>query len=380
MTDFKNLTYSNYVNRINNEKIPCYEPLLGKEEIQNLEKVIISGWLSEKKFTRDFENFIANYSNRKYSLAFTNATSALIVGMKALGINKGDEVIVPSFSHSADANSISATGAKPVFAEVSINSMCLTLNGIEKCLSVKTKAVLYIAAYGNADELDKIEKFCKKKRIFLIVDAAAALGSKFKNKHISSYGIFSVHSFFSDKTITTGEGGMLLTDNNKILKTCNYYKHDGRKERGEDIIKKAGYNFRFTELQAAVGMAQTKKLRYFISKKKKIYQSYKNKLNSIKELTIFNYNKLCNPVPHRIIIFTKSNSASLRRYLNGYGIGVRSLWMPMHRQPIYNSKKKFVNAEILFKKGICLPSAPTLKDKQLNFVCNKIQNFFIKDN
>ena len=108
--DFKKLTYSSYIDRIKKEKIPFYEPIVGNREIENLKKVIYSGWLSEKKFTRDFENFIANYCNRKYSLAFSNDTSAMIVGMKALGIKEGDEVIVPSFSHSADPNSISATG------------------------------------------------------------------------------------------------------------------------------------------------------------------------------------------------------------------------------------------------------------------------------
>lgn len=374
--DFKKITYSNYINRIKKEKIPCYEPMVGQNEIQNLKKVINSGWLSEKKFTRDFENFLATYCNRKYTLAFSNATSAMIVGMKALGIGHGDEVIVPSFSHSADANSISATGARPVFSEVSISSMCLTLDQIKQSITKKTKAILYVAVYGNADELDEIEKYCKRKKIFLIVDAAAALGSTFKKKHISSYGIFSVHSFFSDKTITTGEGGMLLTDNSKLLKTCNYYKHDGRKERGEDTIKIAGYNFRFTELQAAVGMAQTKKLGAFISRKKKIYQDYKKNLKDINQLSIFKYSKYCDPVPHRIVIFTKTKSNSLRKFLNQSGIGVRQLFMPMHRQPLYNLKKQLKNSEILFNTGICLPSAPKLKDRELNFVCNKIKKFF----
>ena len=185
-----------------------------------------------------------------------------------------------------------------------------------------------------------------------------------------------MHSFFSDKTITTGEGGMLLTDNSKLLKKCNYYKHDGRKERGEDTIKIAGYNFRFTELQAAVGMAQTKKLGAFISRKKKIYQDYKKNLKDINQLSIFKYSKYCDPVPHRIVIFTKTKSNSLRKFLNQSGIGVRQLFMPMHRQPLYNLKKQLKNSEILFNTGICLPSAPKLKDREINFVCNKIKKFF----
>jgi len=374
--DFKKINYSKYISRINKEKIPCYEPSVGSNEIKNLKEVINSGWLSEKKFTRKFENFISKYCNRKHSLAFSNATSAMIVGMKALGIKHGDEVIVPFFSHSADANSISATGAKPIFAEVSIKSMCLTLDQIKKKISKKTKAILYVAVYGNADELDLIENYCKKKKLFLIVDAAAALGSKFKKKHISKYGIFSVHSFFSDKTITTGEGGMLLTDSNKLLKICNYYKHDGRKERGEDTIKISGYNFRFTELQAAVGLAQTKKLSFFISKKKEIYKKYEKNLKKVEQIKLFNYSKFCNPVPHRIVILTKTKSSSLIKFLNKAGIGVRSLFMPMHRQPIYNIKRKFKYSEILYTTGVCLPSAPSLKDKEINYVCNKIKKFF----
>ena len=374
--DFKKITFSNYISRINKEKIPCYEPSVGSNEIKNLKEVINSGWLSEKKFTRKFESFISKFCNRKYSLAFSNATSAMIVGMKALGIKHGDEVIVPSFSHSADANSISATGAKPIFAEVSIDSMCITLDQIKKKVSKKTKAILYVAVYGNADELDLIESYCKRKKIFLIVDAAAALGSKFKKKHISKYGIFSVHSFFSDKTITTGEGGMLLTDSNKLLKICNYYKHDGRKERGEETIRIAGYNFRFTELQAAVGLAQTKKLGLFISKKKEIYKKYKKNLKKVEQIKFFNYSKFCNPVPHRIIVLTKTKSSSLRKFLNKAGIGVRSLFVPMHRQPIYNIKKKFKNSEILYSTGVCLPSAPSLQDKEIIYVCNKIKKFF----
>jgi len=376
--NIKLASYAQYMKRIQNEKIPCYEPSVGNLEIKYLTKVIKSGWLSEKSFTRKFENFIANFSGRKFSLSFTNATSALIVGMKALGIKSGDDVIVPSFSHSADPNSICATGAKPVFAEVSAQSMCLTLNTIKKVKTKKTKAILYVAVYGNCDELEEIEKYAKKNKIFLILDAAAALGSVYKGRHISSFGIFSVHSFFADKTITTGEGGMLLTDSNKLLAICNLYKHDGRKERGVDKIEKAGLNCRFTELQAAVGLAQAKKLNFFINKKKKIYKFYFQKIKKIKSIEIFKYNKFCNAVPHRIIIFVKNNSGKLLKYLTNNGIGVRTLFAPMHNQPAYNLKKKFLTSNQLFQKGVCLPSSPKLTESQILFICNKIRDFYEK--
>jgi len=368
-------SYGQYMNRIKKEKIPCYETSVGSLEKKYLNKVINSGWLSEKNYTKKFEKYIARFSERKFSLTFTNATTALIVGMKSLGIKKGDDVIVPSFTHSADPNSIFATGAKPIFAEVSAESMCLSLDSIKKAKTKKTKAILYVAAYGNCDELGEIEKYAKANKIFLIIDAAAALGSIYKGRHIGSFGIFAVHSFFADKTITTGEGGMLLTDSNKLLAKCNLYKHDGRKERGFDKIEIAGLNCRFTELQAAVGFAQTKKLNFFIKKKKKIYKFYSKEIKNIKNIEIFKYNKYCNAVPHRIVIFVKKNSKRLLKYLNNNGIGVRTLFVPMHSQPAYNTKKNFINSKKLFETGICLPSSPKLTEQKILFICSKIKYF-----
>mgnify|MGYP000861772450 CR=1 FL=1 len=375
----KETSYNEYISRINKEKIPCYEPSLNSKEIINLSSVIKSGWLSEKKFTRTFEKQISKICQRKYSIAFTNATSALIVGMKSLNIGKGDEVIVPSFTHSADPNSISAAGAIPKFAEVDINSMCLDLSTIKKNVSKKTKAVLYVAVYGNANELDKIEKYCRKNKIYLIVDAAAALCSTYKNKPISSYGIFAVHSFFADKTITTGEGGMLLTNNEKLSQVCNLYKHDGRKERGVDKIEKAGLNCRFTELQAAVGVAQFSKLNLFVKKKIQVYHYYKKLLSKLNDIKVFDYSNQCRAVPHRVVIFTNKKSSNLIKYLSQNGIGVRTLFMPMNRQPAYNIMKKYKNSEYLFNHGICLPSAPVLKKKEIKYVCEKIIKFYEKN-
>jgi dTDP-4-amino-4,6-dideoxygalactose transaminase len=171
---------------------------------------------------------------------------------------------------------------------------------------------------------------------------------------------------------------MLLTDNNKLLATCNLYKHDGRKERGVDKIEKAGLNCRFTELQAAVGLAQVKKINFFIKKKKEIYKFYAQEINKINNVEIFKYNKFCNAVPHRIIIFVKNNSNKLIRFLTNSGIGVRTLFLPMHNQPAYNQKKKFLVSNKLFLKGVCLPSSPKLTKKQILFICNKIKYFYDK--
>ena len=366
--------YNDYIKRVKNETIPCYEPSIGNDEIRVLKKVINSGWLSENKYTRIFEKKIAQYSQRKFSLAFNNATAAMITGMKALNLGKNHEVIVPTFTHSADVNAISAIGANPVFADVDKNTLCLSLETIKKVLTKNTKAILFVALYGNSGEIKKINKFCKKKKIFLICDCAAALGSMFEKRQLSSYGIFSVLSFFCDKTITTGEGGMLLTDNKRFLEECNIYKNDGRKERGVDLIERKGFNFRITEMQSAIGTVQLKKLNKFILRKKNIYKIYSRNLSSISRAKIFKFD-ISKIVPHRVIIFAEM-AKLLLKFLVKSGIGVRTTFMPMHTQPCYKFKGNFPVSQQLYNTGICLPSAPSLKKKDINFITNKIKEFY----
>ena len=295
--------------------------------------------------------------------------------MKSLGIKEGDEVIVPSFSHSADPNSISAIGAIPVFADVDENTLCLSVKTIDAVKTSKTKAIMLVSAYGNAAELDEIENYTKENNLFLINDCAPALFGVYKNKSIAAYGDFSVLSFFADKTITTGEGGMLLSDDINIINECNMYKHDGRKERGVDIIERRGYNFRITELQSAVGVAQLKKADYFVKRKKEILKTYTQKLSEINNVKLFQFSTKGDIVPHRVIIFVPE-AKPLITYLNSLGIGVRSMFMPMHSQPTYNIKKEFPVTEKIFKKGLCLPSAPTLTEQDIKFICDSIKNFY----
>lgn len=367
-------SYKAYKSRVAKEKIPCYEPSIGKEELRLVTDVIKRNWLSENKYTREFENRLAKICKRKYSLAFSNATAALISGIKALGIKEGDEIIVPSFSHSADPNSIANSGATPVFVDVDRTTMCLTKQTIEKAITKKTKAILYVCAYGNVSDLDEIASYAKSKKIFLINDCAPALFGKYKSRPIASYGDFSVLSFFADKTITTGEGGMLLSNNTDLINKANIYKHDGRKERGVDIIEYKGYNFRITELQTAVGVAQLAKAAYFVKKKREILRSYQKQLAGIAGVKVFSFNPKGDIVPHRVVIFVP-NAKKLIAYLTSLGIGVRTMFMPMNSMPAYNIKGDFPNTKEIFKTGVCLPSAPSLTDKNIEFICQSIEKF-----
>lgn len=373
--DLKSEAYADYMTRISNESIPAYEPEIGNEELMLLKDVIKSNWLSEGKYVRKFEEKLRKVCDREYALAFNNCTAALITGMKSMGIGVGDDVIVQSLVHSADPNSIAATGANPVFAEVDEKTLCLSTDIIEKVKTVKTKAVLFVNLYGNTSDLDEMSEYCGKNGLILINDCAPALFSMYKNKPIASYGDFSALSFFADKTITTGEGGMLLTDNRDLISECNIYKHDGRRERGVDIIERKGFNYRLTELQAAVGVAQLKKSKRFIQRKKENYKLFQSLLKEVDQVEVFNFNPKGNIVPHRNIIFVP-NASELISHLVENRVGVRTLFMPMHSQPCYNYAEEFPVTKKLFKTGICLPSAPSLKNDDIEYICLLIKKYF----
>lgn len=368
-------SYEGYMARVGKEKIPAYEPSIGEKEIELVTDVIKRGWLSENKYVREFESRLAKICQRKYALVFCNATSAMIAGMKSLGIGQADEVIVPSFTHPADPNAIANINATPVFADADEKTLCLSVKTIDAVKTDKTKAILLVDLYGNAPNLDEITDYAKKNNLFIINDCSAALCSTFKDKPVASYGDFTALSFFADKTITTGEGGMLLTDNLKLVNECNMCKHDGRKERGANLIERKGYNFRITELQAAVGVAQLDKLDFFVKRKKEILKEYEKQLSGIKEVELFKFNLDVDAVPHRIIIFVPE-AKPLIDSLTSLGIGIRTLFMPMHSQPCYNVKKDFPVTEKLYATGVCLPSAPTLTQKNIEFICNSIKNFY----
>jgi perosamine synthetase len=370
-------SYAAYVARVSNETIPCYEPSVGAEEIALLTDVINRNWLSESKYTREFEKRLAAICERKYALAFSNATAAMITGMKSLGIGRGDEVIVPSFTHSADPNSIANAGAVPVFADVNEATLCLDVDTVDAVRTPKSKAILYVALYGNSSDLTALSNYARKHGLFLINDCAPALAGAFRGRKISSFGDFAALSFFADKTITTGEGGMLLTDNPDLLAECNIYKHDGRRERGVDVIERRGFNFRITELQAAIGVAQLDKLDYFIARKKEIFAAYEERLASVPYLRFFRFNPDCDAVPHRVLIFVPE-AAALIEYLENAGIGVRTTFMPMHSQPCYGVEKSFPVTESLYATGVCLPSAPTLTQANIDYIADAIQRFYTK--
>jgi len=371
----KEKSYREYMERVGREHIPVYEPLLTGNEKKYLSDVVDRNWISEGWYTRKFEEELEKVSERKHALMFSCATSALITGMKCFDIGPGDDVIVPSFAHSADPNSIALVGANPVFSDVNMDSMCLDLENIKKSITPNTKAILYVNAFGNTGEIDVIEEFCISNNIILINDCAPAIDCKYKGRQVASYGDFSVLSFFADKTITTGEGGALVTNSNDLIQRANIYKHDGRKERGVDLIEEIGYNFRITEMQCAIGLAQIERIGQTSKNKKTVYQLYKAQLRHIDGLKLLSYREDSDVVPHRVIVFV-DKAEELVEHLVSNNIGSRKLFMPMHSQPVYNFSGKFDNTERLFYTGVCLPSSPSLGESDIKHVSKVIKEYY----
>ena len=208
--------------------IPLFEPWLGEEELNQIKEVIESKWIAEGPKVREFEEKVASICEVKYAVAVSNGTTALYVGLKALGIGEGDEVVVPDLTFIASANAVKLTGATPVFVDVDEKTLNIEPEATEKAVTERTKAIMPVHLYGQAADMDEVMRIAEKHSLYVIEDAAEAIGVKFNGKPVGGFGNVNCLSFYADKTITTGEGGMLLTNEDKLAEWCRLFKNQGR--------------------------------------------------------------------------------------------------------------------------------------------------------
>jgi perosamine synthetase len=259
-------------------QIPLYKPYINYLESRNVDRCLKTKWISSKgEFVKKFENKFKRLFNYKYAISVNNGTAALHLSVMGLDIKKGDEVIVPSLTYVATANAVSYAGAKVVFADINLNDWQISIDSIKKNITKKTKALILVHLYGQPCDLNPIIKLAKKNKIKIIEDCAEALGSKYNNNFVGSLGDISAFSFYGNKTITTGEGGMVVCKNKKIYKKILKLKSQGlnlesKKYYEHDVV---GYNYRMTNICAAIGLAQLNKLNFIIKKKIDIFIQYK---------------------------------------------------------------------------------------------------------
>ncbi|AJM91288.1 DegT/DnrJ/EryC1/StrS family aminotransferase [Nitrosopumilus piranensis] len=366
------------------KKIFQIEPSIGIKEKQELLSVIESGWYTEAKKTRKFEKMFTEFIGIKYACAVTSGTVALYLGLKSLGIGYGDEVIVPDLTFVASPNAVEMTGAKPVLVDIEPIAMNLDFNKLMKLITKKTKAVMLVAHNGRSININKLSKFAKKNNLFLIEDAAHAIGSYYGKHHIGTQSDVAAFSFSIPKIITTGQGGMVITNKKNIYKKLLTLKDFGRSFEDKQKMNKVfvhdtiGYNFKFTEFQAAMGVAQMNKLSSNIKKKKELYKFYKKHLSHIPEIEFVETNLKEQTIWFvDILLKTEKLKLKLMKFLEQKNIQTRPFFPPLHTLPPYKMKDDlFKVSSSISKRGLFLPSSTTLTKSQLRYVCRKINEFF----
>lgn len=350
------------------------EPTYGEEEIKEVMGYLNSGgWIMEFKKTREFEQKICEYTGAKYCSVVSNGTISLFIALFALRVGPGDEVIVPNFTMVASPNAVKLCGATPVLVDIEKRNLCLDIKEVKKKITPKTKVIMHVSINGRAGGLDKLVEFCRERNIFLVEDAAQAFGSFYKGKHLGNYGVIGSFSFSSPKIITTGQGGALITNDENLYKKICKIKDFGRVSGGVDIHDEWGWNFKFTDLQAAFGVAQIRKMPERTKRKKEIYKLYKDLLSSVSDVRFIDTD--LNEVAPWFIDILVDEPVKLRDFLKEKGVGSRVFYPPVSDQVIYETKEKYPNTEDIAYHGLWLPSSVKLTDDQVGTVCREIEAF-----
>ena len=368
---------------MNNKFIPVNIPKLYNSEKTNVINCVRTNWISsEGKFVKEFEKKFSQYNSRKFGVAVSSGTAALEVAIKSLNLKKNSEVIIPSFSIIATALCVVKCGLKPILVDCSLSTWNMDPEKVLKKISKKTSAIIITHIYGLPVDLQKIMNVAKKKNIKIIEDAAEVIGLKYKNRMCGSFGDISTFSFYANKHITTGEGGMIVTNKKDIYEKCkslrnlSFSKSYFDRYNHDDI----GWNYRMTNMQAALGCGQLKSINKIVKRKREIGNLYYKHLKRNKHL-LFQENK--NSYSKNIYwvfgVLLKKNSRSKRdflmRALLRNKIDTRPFFLSMNKQRIFKkmkifTKSKMPNSEYLSNNGFYLPSGLGVSNNEIRYVCN----------
>jgi perosamine synthetase len=362
-------------------KYPVYQPVLSGNEKKYVNECLDSTWISSKgKFVNAFEEKFADYLGVGHATGVCNGTVALHLALVALGIGKGDEVIVPTLTYVASVNAISYTGAKPVFVDSLQDTWQMDPEDVQQKITSNTEAIMCVHLYGHACEMDTLKKIADEHDLFLIEDCAEAIGSKYKNQHVGTFGDIATYSFYGNKTITTGEGGMVVTNDETLHDRAVHLKGQGLakyRQYWHDVI---GYNYRMTNICGAIGLAQLEYINDILTKKRQIADWY----NEAFKDTSVTFHQEANDVYHSywmcsVLVEQSEQRDALRDHIKQKGIETRPLFYPVHTMPIYDEKyERHKVAENLGWRGMNLPSYPGLSQKDVSYIVEAILNYFSK--
>jgi perosamine synthetase len=349
------------------QKIPIAEPEIGEEELRNVTEAVKSGWVSSKgPFIEEFENSFSKYIGTEYGIVTSNGTTALHLALVALGIGKGDKVLVPSLDFISVANAVTLTGAKPIFLDSHPDYWCIDPSKIVERIDKQTRAIIAVHLYGHPCDMDKIVKIAADHDLYLLEDCAEAHGAEYRNKKTGSFGIISCFSFYGNKIITTGEGGICLTDDRKLAEKMKILRDHGMnpdRKYWHDVI---GFNYRMTNLQAALGVAQLRKIDHLIERKRTIARLYAEQLKELPSVTPAPQMPWAKNVYWLYSVLVKETLRNkLIDIFEKQGIEVRPFFYPSHILPPYKSSLQLPVAEELSRKGINLPSGFNLSENHV---------------
>lgn len=364
--------------------IPVNEPLLNGNEKKYLCECIDTGWISsEGPFVKEFEDKMSALAGRRHGIAVSNGTAALEIAVKALGISEGDEVIMPAFTIISCAMAVTKVGATPVLVDSDIRTWNMNVHEIEAKITDKTKAIMMVHLYGLPAEVDNIMELARQYHLKVIEDAAEMHGQLYKDRPCGSFGDISTFSFYPNKHITTGEGGMVVTNDSALAERCRSLRNLCFRKDIRYVHDEIGDNYRFTNLQAAVGLAQLERLDEFVEKKRWMGKYYTERLRDIKGLML--------PIAKTSyaeniywvygIVLEKdieADNKTVQKLLAEEGIGSRTFFWCMHEQPVYQKQglfagEKYPNAEYLARKGFYIPSGLALTEDQMELVVEKVK-------
>lgn len=357
--------------------IPVYTPWLAKSARTYVLDCLDTGWLSSLgPYVRRFEEEFCRLCETKYAVAVSNGTTALHLALAAAKIGPGDEVIVPAMTFIASANAVSYTGAKPVFADIDPQTWTLDIHDVERRLTSRTRAIVPVHLYGHPADMDPLLELAWSRHLYVIEDAAEAHGACYKGRPVGGLGHAGCFSFYGNKIITTGEGGMLVTNDSGLAARAALLRDHAMDARTRYFHAAIGFNYRMSNLQAALGCAQVEDLKCILERKRKIAEEYTARLRGIPGFTLPVEMPWATSVYWMFSVLVEDNfgcsRSELMQALDRKGIETRPFFIPLHRLPPYASDEVRPMAEEIARKGVNLPSGPTLSPMDIARVCKAL--------
>ena len=367
-----------------NFRISVLEPSLKGNELDYVTECIESNWISSQgKFVTQYEKVFEEFHSGTHALAVSNGTVALHLALVALGVGPGDEVIVPNLTFAASANAVIHAGASPVFCEIDSSTWCIDPNEVKRLVGPKTKAIMPVHLYGQPCDMDALKEICAENNLLMLEDAAEALGSEWKERRVGTFGDAATFSFFGNKTISTGEGGMIIFKDPLNAEKARVLRDHGMSKQKRYWHENVGYNYRLTNLQAAIGVAQMEKAQKIIDKKLAIFRIYNSLLKQvagIRQLPSQTNGTLHSNWLYGIILDPMINRNDLCEELLAQGIETRPFFYGLHRMPPYEHFKRSRSlkfSENISRNGLSLPTSVNLTNENLVTITNSLRENLI---